>query len=40
MKLHEYQSKALFADHGVPIPRGRVASTAGEAKSIAQELYD
>jgi succinyl-CoA synthetase beta subunit len=38
MKLHEYQSKALFADHGVPIPRGRVASTAGEAKSIAQEL--
>jgi succinyl-CoA synthetase beta subunit len=38
MKLHEYQSKAIFADHGVPIPRGRVASTANEAKTIAQEL--
>jgi succinyl-CoA synthetase beta subunit len=38
MKLHEYQSKALFADHGVPIPRGRVASTSSEAKSISQEL--
>ena len=38
MKLHEYQSKALFADNGVPIPRGRVASTSLEAKSISQEL--
>jgi succinyl-CoA synthetase beta subunit len=38
MKLHEYQSKALFADQGIPIPRGRVASTSSEAKSISQEL--
>ncbi len=38
MKLHEYQSKALFAAHGVPIPKGRVASTATEARSAAQEL--
>lgn len=38
MKLHEYQSKALFAAHGVPIPKGRVASTAAEARSVAQEL--
>jgi succinyl-CoA synthetase beta subunit len=38
MKLHEYQSKAIFAENGVPIPRGHVASTAGEARSIAQEL--
>lgn len=38
MKLHEYQSKAIFADQGVPIPRGRVASTSLEAKSICQEL--
>ncbi|OGO15656.1 MAG: succinate--CoA ligase subunit beta [Chloroflexi bacterium RBG_16_48_8] len=38
MKLHEYQSKAVFAESGVPIPRGGVASTASEAKSIAQEL--
>jgi succinyl-CoA synthetase beta subunit len=38
MKLHEYQSKQLFAQHGIPIPRGRVAATATEAKAIAQEL--
>jgi succinyl-CoA synthetase beta subunit len=38
MKLHEYQSKQLFARHEVPIPHGRVAMTAQEAKSIAQEL--
>ncbi len=38
MKLHEYQSKAIFAESGVPIPRGRVASSANEARSIAQEL--
>ncbi|MEW6566968.1 MAG: ADP-forming succinate--CoA ligase subunit beta [Chloroflexota bacterium] len=38
MKLHEYQSKQLFAQYGVPIPRGRVAASAAEAKTIAQEL--
>lgn len=38
MKLHEYQSKQIFAKYGVAIPRGRVASTASEAKSIAEEL--
>jgi len=38
MKLHEYQSKTIFAKYGIPIPRGRVATTAEEAKHIAQEL--
>lgn len=38
MKLQEYQSKRLFAEHGVPIPGGNVASSATEAKAIAQEL--
>jgi succinyl-CoA synthetase beta subunit len=38
MKLHEYQSKLIFAKYGIPIPRGRVAATAGEAKQIAEEL--
>ncbi|MBI3359479.1 MAG: ADP-forming succinate--CoA ligase subunit beta [Chloroflexi bacterium] len=38
MKLHEYQSKALFAQHGIPIPKGRVTGTALEAREIAQEL--
>jgi succinyl-CoA synthetase beta subunit len=38
MKLHEYQSKQLFAKYGIPIPKGRVAATAAEAKHIAEEL--
>lgn len=38
MKLHEYQSKSIFARYGVPIPRGRVAGIATEAKQIAEEL--
>ncbi len=38
MKLHEYQSKLVFARYGIPIPKGRVAATAQEAKQIAQEL--
>ncbi len=38
MKLHEYQSKTLFSKYGVPIPKGRVAATAAEAKQIAEEL--
>ena len=38
MKLHEYQSKLIFAEYGIPIPNGRVAATATEAKQIAEEL--
>ena len=38
MKIHEYQAKALFRDHGIPVPRGRVASTAEEAARAADGL--
>lgn len=38
MKLHEYQSKQIFARYGIPIPKGRVAATASEARQIAEEL--
>lgn len=38
MKLHEYQSKHLFAKNGIPIPNGRIAATSQEAKQIAEEL--
>lgn len=38
MKLHEYQSKQIFARYGVPIPRGHVAATASEARQVAEEL--
>lgn len=38
MKIHEYQAKDLLAQFGVPVPRGRVAATAAEARQIAEEL--
>ncbi len=38
MKLHEYQSKRIFAQFGVPIPRGDVAVTPEEARQIAARL--
>lgn len=38
MKLHEYQSKNIFAKYGIPIPKGRVASTAQEARDITKDL--
>lgn len=38
MKLHEYQSKQIFSKYGIPIPKGRVAVTASEAREIAEEL--
>ncbi|MEJ2735258.1 MAG: ADP-forming succinate--CoA ligase subunit beta [Anaerolineae bacterium] len=38
MKLHEYQSKRIFAQHDVPIPRGDVATAPEEARRIAVRL--
>jgi succinyl-CoA synthetase beta subunit len=38
MKLHEYQSKLIFSQNGIRIPKGRVASTASDARVIANEL--
>jgi succinyl-CoA synthetase beta subunit len=38
MKIHEYQAKAILARHGVPVPRGEVASNASEAAEIARRL--
>ena len=38
MRLHEYQSKEVFAANNIPIPRGRLASTPEEAKLIAEEI--
>jgi succinyl-CoA synthetase beta subunit len=38
MNLHEYQSKRIFADYGVPVPAGRVATTAAEAEAAARAL--
>lgn len=38
MNLHEYQSKRIFAQHGIPIPQGDVATTPAEAKTVAEKL--
>ena len=38
MKLHEYQSKRIFAEYGVPIPRGDLATSPAEAREIAKEF--
>lgn len=38
MKLHEYQSKRIFARYGLPVPQGNVATTPSEACQIAHLL--
>ena len=38
MKLQEYQSKRIFAQYGVPVPEGGVATTPQEAREIAERL--
>jgi succinyl-CoA synthetase beta subunit len=38
LNLHEYQSKALFAEYGIPIPNGRVAASPAEARAAAEAL--
>jgi succinyl-CoA synthetase beta subunit len=38
MNFHEYQAKQLFADYGIPVPAGRVASTPAEAVDAAKAL--
>jgi len=36
--LFEHQAKELFAEYGVPVPAGKIAETAAEARAIAAEL--
>lgn len=38
MNIHEYQAKGLLGKYGVTVPKGGVAYTAEEAKTVAQEL--
>jgi succinyl-CoA synthetase beta subunit len=38
MNLHEYQSKKLFADYGIPVPTGHVADSPEEAAAAADKL--
>jgi succinyl-CoA synthetase beta subunit len=38
MKVHEYQAKVLFAEAGIPVPQGEVATTPAEAFAIAEKF--
>ncbi|MCK2221411.1 ADP-forming succinate--CoA ligase subunit beta [Actinomadura sp. ATCC 31491] len=38
MDLFEHQAKELFADYGIPVPRGIVANTVEEVRAAAEEL--
>jgi len=38
VKIHEYQGKAVLAQYGVPVPKGRVAYTASEAVEAGKGL--
>ena len=40
MDLFEYQAKELFAEYGVPVPRGSLAATPVEARVIAAGFAD
>ncbi|GBD93304.1 succinyl-CoA ligase [ADP-forming] subunit beta [bacterium BMS3Abin05] len=37
-RLYEYQGKELLKQFKIPVPAGRVASSAGEVRAIAEEL--
>ena len=38
MNLHEYQSKELFAEYGIPVPQGIAVDTADAAVAAAEKL--
>lgn len=38
MNFHEYQAKTMFAEFGIPVPKGQVATTADEAVAAAQAV--
>ena len=39
MKIHEYQAKQILREYGIPVPRGRAASTPDEAREAAEALH-
>ena len=38
MNLHEYQSKELFSDAGIPVLQGMVADSSEQARKVAKQL--
>jgi succinyl-CoA synthetase beta subunit len=37
MNIHEYQAKDILREYGLPVPPGEVATTADEARALAQQ---
>jgi len=40
MKIHEYQAKGILKKYGVPVPRGEMVETRGDAVTAAQNLFN
>jgi succinyl-CoA synthetase beta subunit len=40
MNIHEYQGKAIFKKHGIPVPQGIPVFKAADARAAAQRLID
>jgi succinyl-CoA synthetase beta subunit len=38
MKIHEYQTKQIFAKYGIPVPKGVVTTNAEEVPAISERL--
>jgi succinyl-CoA synthetase beta subunit len=38
MKIHEFQAKQILSRHGVAIPRGQLATTPDQARTVAERL--
>lgn len=38
MNLYEYQAKRLFAEYGLSVPQGDIATTPAEARAVAEKL--
>ena len=38
MNLHEYQSKELFREYGIPVPQGYIARSPDEAMSVSKRI--
>ncbi len=38
MKLHEYQAKDIFLKYGIPVPKGKVATTSSQAATATFDI--
>lgn len=38
MKIHEYQAKTIFAQYGIPVPKGNVAFSMEGAAQVSREI--